>query len=230
MRSSMASCARFGNLIDGLWPNLPGYRSAYSILTAFCYGSTHPGTGSPADFGLGRGTPISRVSSLRGKLPALEQESNPMKQQLEQLLLTAVNGLVGGILPEAPEAAAVAVERTRDPKHGDFATNIALRLAKPARRSPRELAQAIIDALPSNSLVARTEVAGAGFINFFLTTEAYGRELTKILEMGDRYGRSHIGNGEKVMLEFVSANHTGPLHVGHGRQDDYGAALANLLS
>ena len=153
-----------------------------------------------------------------------------MKQQLEQLLLTAVSGLVGGILPEAPEAAAVAVERTRDPKHGDFATNIALRLAKPARRSPRELAQAIIDALPSNSLVARTEVAGAGFINFFLTTEAYGRELTKILEMGDRYGRSHIGNGEKVMLEFVSANPTGPLHVGHGRQAAYGATLANLLN
>jgi arginyl-tRNA synthetase len=157
-------------------------------------------------------------------------EPIPLKQQLEQLLLTAVRGLVGGILPEAPEAAAVAVERTRDPKHGDFATNIALRLAKPARRTPREIAQAIIDALPPNSLVARTEVAGAGFINFFLTTEAYGRELTKILEMGDRYGRSNIGNGEKVMLEFVSANPTGPLHVGHGRQAAYGATLANLLN
>ena len=153
-----------------------------------------------------------------------------MKQQLEQLLLTAVSGLVGGILPDAPEPSAIAVERTRDPKHGDFATNIALRLAKPARRSPRELAQAIIDALPANSLVARTEVAGAGFINFFLTTEAYGRELTNILEAGDRYGRSELGHGEKVMLEFVSANPTGPLHVGHGRQAAYGATLANLLN
>ncbi|HWM69318.1 MAG TPA: arginine--tRNA ligase [Steroidobacteraceae bacterium] len=153
-----------------------------------------------------------------------------MKQQLEQLLLTAVSGLVGGILPEAPEPAAIAVERTRDPKHGDFATNIALRLAKPARRNPRELAQAIIAALPSNSLVARTEVAGGGFINFFLTTDAYARELTKLHELGDRYGRSNLGNGEKVMLEFVSANPTGPLHVGHGRQAAYGATLANLLN
>lgn len=153
-----------------------------------------------------------------------------MKQQLEQLLQTAVSGLVGGILPEAPEPGAVAVERTRDPKHGDFATNVALRLAKPARRSPRELAQAIIAAMPLNSLVARTEVAGAGFINFFLTPDAYTRELTKILDAGDRYGQSNIGRGEKVMLEFVSANPTGPLHVGHGRQAAYGATLANLLN
>jgi arginyl-tRNA synthetase len=153
-----------------------------------------------------------------------------LKQQLEQLLLTAVSGLVGGIIPETPEAAAIAVERTRDPKHGDFATNIALRLAKPARRNPRELAQAIIAALPSNTLVARTEVAGAGFINFFLTTEAYAHELTKVHELGDRYGRANLGNGERVMLEFVSANPTGPLHVGHGRQAAYGATLANLLN
>jgi arginyl-tRNA synthetase len=153
-----------------------------------------------------------------------------LKQQLEQLLLTAVTGLVGGILPEAPEAAAIAVERTRDPKHGDFATNVALRLAKPARRNPRELAQAIIAALPSNSLVARTEVAGAGFINFFLTSDAYARELTKIHEQADRYGGSNLGKGERVMLEFVSANPTGPLHVGHGRQAAYGATLANLLN
>jgi arginyl-tRNA synthetase len=153
-----------------------------------------------------------------------------LKQQLEQLLLTAVSGLVGGILPEAPEPAAFAVERTRDPKHGDFATNIALRLAKPARRNPRELAQAIIAALPANSLVARTEVAGAGFINFFLTTAAYARELTNVHELGDRYGRANLGNGQRVMLEFVSANPTGPLHVGHGRQAAYGATLANLLN
>jgi arginyl-tRNA synthetase len=153
-----------------------------------------------------------------------------LKQQLEQLLLTAVSGLAGGILPEAPEPAAIAVERTRDPKHGDFATNIALRLAKPARRNPRELAQAIIAALPPNSLVARTEVAGGGFINFFLTTEAYASELTKVHELGDRYGRSNLGKGERVMLEFVSANPTGPLHVGHGRQAAYGATLANLLN
>lgn len=153
-----------------------------------------------------------------------------MKQQLEQLLLAAVRGLPAGTLPEVPEAAAVSVERTRDPKHGDFATNIALRLAKPARRNPRELAQAIIGALPPNTLVARTEVAGAGFINFFLTASAYGQELAKVHELGDRYGRSDLGRSQRVMLEFVSANPTGPLHVGHGRQAAYGATLANLLN
>ena len=153
-----------------------------------------------------------------------------MKQQLEQLLLTALRGLPAGTLPETPEPTAISVERTRDPKHGDFATNVALRFAKPARRNPRELAQAILAALPPNALVARTEVAGAGFINFFLTADAYAQELTRIHEHGDRYGRSDLGKGQRVMLEFVSANPTGPLHVGHGRQAAYGATLANLLN
>ena len=137
-----------------------------------------------------------------------------MKQQLEQLLLAAVRALPASTLPEAPDPAAVSVERTRDTKHGDFATNIALRLAKPARRNPRELAQAIIAALPANTLVARTEVAGAGFINFFLTAASYGQELARVHELGDRFGRSNLGQGHRVMVEFVSANPTGPLHVG----------------
>jgi arginyl-tRNA synthetase len=153
-----------------------------------------------------------------------------LKQQLEQLLLAALRGLPAGTLPEAPDPAAISVERTRDPKHGDFATNVALRLAKPARRNPRELAQAILAALPPNELVARTEVAGAGFINFFLTADAYSQELARVHELGDRYGRSDLGKGQRVMLEFVSANPTGPLHVGHGRQAAYGATLANLLN
>jgi arginyl-tRNA synthetase len=153
-----------------------------------------------------------------------------LKQQLEQLLLAALRGLPAGTLPEPPEPAVITVERTRDPKHGDFATNVALRLAKPARRNPRELAQAILAALPPNALVARTEVAGAGFINFFLTADAYSQELARIHELGDRYGRSDLGKSQRVMLEFVSANPTGPLHVGHGRQAAYGATLANLLN
>jgi arginyl-tRNA synthetase len=153
-----------------------------------------------------------------------------LKQQLEQLLLAAVNSLAGGPLPEAPSAASVTLERARDAQHGDFASNVALRLAKPARRNPRELAQAIVAALPPNPFIARTEVAGAGFINFFLTREAYARELGSIHELGERYGRSGLGLGLKVLVEFVSANPTGPLHVGHGRQAAYGATLANLLS
>ncbi|MGH8140200.1 MAG: arginine--tRNA ligase [Steroidobacteraceae bacterium] len=153
-----------------------------------------------------------------------------MKPQLEQLLQAALRELAGGSIPDATDAASISVERTRDLQHGDFSTNAALRLAKAARRNPRELAQAIVAALPPNSLIARSEVAGAGFINFFLTPQAYSQELARIHELGDRYGRSNLGGGQRVMLEFVSANPTGPLHVGHGRQAAYGATLSNMLN
>ena len=153
-----------------------------------------------------------------------------MKQQLEQLVLAALSNLPQGLLPELPAAGTVVVERTRDAQHGDFATNVAMRLAKAARRNPRELAQAVVAALPPNPFIAKTEVAGAGFINFFLTTDAYARELAAVHELGERYGRSNLGRGERVMVEFVSANPTGPLHVGHGRQAAYGATLSNILS
>lgn len=153
-----------------------------------------------------------------------------MKQELEQLLLASLEKLAGGILPQLPPAASVTVERTRDASHGEFATNLALRLAKPAGRNPRELAAAILAALPPNPLVARTEVAGAGFINFHLTKQAYARELGAIHARAARYGESALGAGERVLVEFVSANPTGPLHVGHGRQAAYGATLANILN
>jgi arginyl-tRNA synthetase len=153
-----------------------------------------------------------------------------LKQQLEQLVLAALNNLPRELLSEPPAAGAVVVERTRDAQHGDFATNVAMRLAKAARRKPRELAEAIIAALPANPFIAKTEVAGAGFINFFLTTDAYARELASVHELGEGYGRSNLGRGERVMVEFVSANPTGPLHVGHGRQAAYGATLSNILS
>ena len=152
-----------------------------------------------------------------------------MKQSLEQLVLAALNRLPAGLLPAPPTPDAVVVERTREAQHGDFATNIAMRLAKTAQRSPRELAQSIVAALPANPLVARTEIAGAGFINFFLSHEAYARELATVHRLKDGYGRSNIGHSERVMVEFVSANPTGPLHVGHGRQAAYGASLSNIL-
>ena len=104
-----------------------------------------------------------------------------------------------------------------------------MRLAKGAGRNPRELAQAIIAALPPNELIDRADVAGGGFINFYLRPDAYGRELARVLELGSAYGRGSLGRGERVLVEFVSANPTGPLHVGHGRQAAYGATLANLL-
>ena len=152
-----------------------------------------------------------------------------MKQELEQLLLAALGKLTGTLWPETPPASFVTLERTRDAQHGEFATNLALRLAKAARKNPRELATAIVAALPASALVARTEVAGAGFINFHLAPEAYARELASIHARGAKYGESTLGAGERVLLEFVSANPTGPLHVGHGRQAAYGATLANIL-
>ena len=152
-----------------------------------------------------------------------------MKQELEQLLLASLAKLAGTVLPDAPAPDAVVVERTRDAQHGDFATNLALRLARSAGRNPRELAAAIVAALPQSPLVARAEVAGAGFINFHLAPAAYGSELATIHAQAGAYGESRLGRGERVLLEFVSANPTGPLHVGHGRHAAYGATLANIL-
>jgi arginyl-tRNA synthetase len=153
-----------------------------------------------------------------------------LNKDLEQLLLAALTRLSGAILPQPPAAGTVVVERTRDAQHGDFASNVALRLAKQAGRKPRELAAAIVAALPPSELLARAEVAGAGFINFHLSTQAYARELGRIHAQGGAYGESALGGGERVLVEFVSANPTGPLHVGHGRQAAYGATLANLLT
>ena len=153
-----------------------------------------------------------------------------MKQELEQLLLASLAKLTGSVLTEMPAPSAVVVERTRDSGHGEFTTNLALRLARAARRDPRELAAAIVAALPASPLLSRTEVAGAGFVNFHLAPEAYARELASIHALGSAYGESRLGQGERVLLEFVSANPTGPLHVGHGRQAAYGATLANILA
>src|SRR5215813_3737331 len=129
-----------------------------------------------------------------------------------------------------PAETLVTLERTRDPQHGEFATNLALRLAKSAGKNPRELAQALLAALPKSELIARCEIAGAGFINFHLAPEAYTRELERIHERAGAYGESALGAGERVLVEFVSANPTGPLHVGHGRQAAFGATLANSLT
>jgi arginyl-tRNA synthetase len=153
-----------------------------------------------------------------------------LKPQLEQLLLAAVQKLTGTLIAEMPDPATVTVERTRDAQHGDFATNVAMRLAKAARKNPRELAQAILAALPENPYIAKAEVAGAGFINFFLVKDVAAREIRRIHELGEAYGRSELGKGQRVLVEFVSANPTGPLHVAHGRHAAYGASLSNVLA
>jgi len=137
-------------------------------------------------------------------------------------------------LPELSEAAAelaieTTVERTRDAEHGDFATNVAMRLAKTARKKPRDVATDIVAALPASDIVAKVEIAGPGFINFHLSPAAFHAEVERILELGDGYGRQPQKSTPKILLEFVSANPTGPLHVGHGRLAAYGATVGNLL-
>ena len=143
---------------------------------------------------------------------------------LAQLLAQAVEA-------EIPEqrGAAIVLERPRQAGHGDYASNLALQLAKPLKRNPREIAQALVRALPASPWLAKAEVAGAGFINLFLTPSAKQRVVREILAQGERYGRSSLGGGKKVQVEFVSANPTGPLHVGHGRGAAFGASLANVL-
>ena len=139
--------------------------------------------------------------------------------------------LAQGLAAVAPaeKATPITVDRPKQAAHGDYATNVALQHAKALRRNPREFAQALVAALPPSDLVARTEIAGAGFINIFLSPAARQAVVRQVLAERDRYGRSDARRGERVMVEFVSANPTGPLHVGHGRQAALGDALANLL-
>jgi arginyl-tRNA synthetase len=152
-----------------------------------------------------------------------------MKTLIETLLEQALAGLPEELLPAAARTVSIEVESTRDAQHGDFASNLAMRLAKPARQNPRKLAQALVQALPHSPWVAKTEIAGAGFINFFLTDAAYHEEIAKLLHDAHGYGRSDLGAGKRVQVEFVSVNPTGPLHVAHGRHAAFGASLANLL-
>ncbi len=152
-----------------------------------------------------------------------------MKQHLTQVLADAVARLqASGDLP-AEIVPNVTVERTRDRAHGDFASNLAMTLAKPARSKPRELAEKIVALIETGERIKKVEIAGPGFINFYLGADAWHSVIGDILEQGNRFGLSHYGDGQRVQVEFVSANPTGPLHVGHGRGAAYGAAVADLL-
>jgi arginyl-tRNA synthetase len=152
-----------------------------------------------------------------------------MKHDIEQLLRTALAQLPADLLPADIPLDSLGVERTRDATNGDFASNVAMRLSKAARKPPRELAQAIVQALPAHPGVERVAIAGAGFINFFLARAAQAEVVRRIHAAGDVFGRNDAGAGRKVLVEFLSSNPTGPLHVGHGRQGAYGASVANLL-
>src|SRR5215472_18662262 len=124
-----------------------------------------------------------------------------MKHALDKLLRDTLRAM-GHAAPTSFDQVPL-VERTRDRKHGDFATNVALALSKAAGKKPRDFAEEVIKALPKNDLVAKTEIAGPGFINFFLAPTAYHAELRSILSAGDRYGSNDSGKGAKAMIEFV---------------------------
>ena len=157
-----------------------------------------------------------------------------MKSDISQLLQQAITQLQSDEALPADLNIIIQLENTRDPSHGDLACNVAMMLAKPAKSKPRDIAEKIVAALPQSELVEKVEIAGPGFINFYLNTSATASVVKQILEAGDSFGSCDIGldknnKAKKIQIEFVSANPTGPLHVGHGRGAAYGATLSNLL-
>ena len=152
-----------------------------------------------------------------------------MKTVIAQLLGDALETLTDLAGAGDKPSVVSTIERTRDTSHGHFATNIAMRLAKPAGRKPRELAATIVEKLPPSDQIEKVEIAGPGFINFHLSAAAFHREIEAIIDQGASYGRQEHHDQPHILLEFVSANPTGPLHVGHGRHAAFGATVGNLL-
>ncbi len=152
-----------------------------------------------------------------------------MKKQIQDLIVQSLKSLESKEIIPAVEQSKITIENSRDTAHGDFATNIAMVLAKLAKTNPRELAKCVIEHLPESDILEKTEIAGPGFINFFLKQNTYQSVVTEILNKGAEYGNSNIGDNTPTLIEFVSANPTGPLHIGHGRGAAYGAVVANLL-
>ena len=146
------------------------------------------------------------------------------KSHLSELFAQALRE----VAPDAGQTD-ILIERPKQATHGDYACSLAMQLAKPLRKSPRDIAHALIAALPASDVVERVEIAGAGFINVFITVAAKQTVVRTVLQTAGDYGRVTLGAGRKVQVEFVSANPTGPLHVGHGRGAAYGASLANVL-
>ncbi len=153
-----------------------------------------------------------------------------MKQKIAQILTDVVQQLKEqGIIPESLNPR-VNVENTRDKTHGDFATNLAMMLTKAAGLPPRALAEKIVELVVDEPLIEKVEIAGPGFINFFVNDSAKFSVVNTVLAQAANFGQCNVGQGRSVLVEFVSANPTGPLHVGHGRGAAYGASVANLLA
>lgn len=145
-----------------------------------------------------------------------------MKSMLEDLVKQALSQI-------EPVLCAISIDRSKDPVHGDYTTNIAMMMAKQLGIAPRSLAQKIISSLPTHPMLERVEIAGPGFINFFICESQRTQIIADVLNQGYTFGSSTTGKGIKILLEYVSANPTGPLHVGHGRSAAFGASLANVL-
>jgi arginyl-tRNA synthetase len=150
--------------------------------------------------------------------------TDDIKTQLSALMRAALIS----VFPDQADTA-ILLDRPKQASHGDFSCNLAMQLARPMKRNPRELAGLLLSEIPYSPLVEKTEIAGAGFINFHLNASAKLEVIRDVLTQGNAFGKSSLGGKRKVQIEFVSANPTGPLHVGHGRGAAYGASLANLL-
>ncbi|MBS4099148.1 MAG: arginine--tRNA ligase [Sulfuricella sp.] len=166
---------------------------------------------------------LSYLLELRFKRD-LQRDSH-LKQHLNQLFATALQA----VAPEQCDTEFV-IERPRQASHGDYACNLAMQLARPLRKNPRDLAQQLLAALPASPFVTKAEIAGAGFINLFLSPAAKQAAVGMVFKGKAAYGCGNLGQGRKIQVEFVSANPTGPLHVGHGRGAAFGMSLANVLA
>ena len=151
-----------------------------------------------------------------------------MTYTIKNHLADMMRAALKSVAPDQIDAT-ILLERPKQAAHGDFSCNLAMQLARSMKRNPRELAQLLLSEIPKSPLVSKTEIAGAGFINFHLLPSAKLEVIRNVLEQGKTFGRSTLGANKKVQVEYVSANPTGPLHVGHGRGAAYGASLSSLL-
>lgn len=161
--------------------------------------------------------------SLWDNLSFDEPDSSPMQQQITALFQTAL----AQVAPDQPLT--LVLEKPRQAEHGDYACTVALQLAKTLKQPPRQIAQQIVDHLPASPLIEKVELAGAGFINVFVSSQARQAVVLQVLEQAENYGRLTLGQNQPIQVEFVSSNPTGPLHVGHGRGAAFGASLSNIL-
>ena len=147
-----------------------------------------------------------------------------MKAHLTELLFSVVKQIT-----DYTDASIIIIDRPKIISHGDFSTNLCLVLSKKLKKSPRDIAEIILEKMPASNLISKVEIAGAGFLNFFLSSKANNKIINNVLTLKDSYGKNKTGDKQKIQIEFVSANPTGPLHIGHGRGAAIGDCLARLF-